>query len=95
MDFRVEDIEATALGQTYEGKFAPPAHLAKQMGINDVTLTIDYLGANLKIRMRVDKKGLKHDRAIDQIFELPRFRAASQADINHTLKSMLDGLMAQ
>jgi hypothetical protein len=95
MDFRVEEIEATALGQTFEGTFAPPAHLAKQMGINDVTLTIDYLGANLKVRMRVDKKGLKHDRAIDQVFELPRFRGASQADINHTLKSMLDGLMAQ
>jgi hypothetical protein len=95
MDFRVEEIEATALGQTYDGTFAPPAHLAKQMGINNVTLTIDYLGANLKVRMRVDKKGLKHDRAIDQVFELPRFRGASQTDINHTLKSMLDGLMAQ
>jgi FHA domain len=95
MDFRVDEIEATALGQTYEGKFAPPGHLAKQLGINDVTLTIDYLGTNLKLRMRVDKKGLKHDRAIDQVFDMPRFRAASQTDINHTLKTMLDGLMAQ
>lgn len=95
LDFRVEDIEATALGQTYEGTFAPPAHLARDMGINSVKLTIDYLGANLKVRMRVDKKGLRHDRAIDQVFELPRLRAASQADINATLKTMLDGLMAQ
>jgi hypothetical protein len=95
LDFRVEDIEATALGQTYEAKFAPPGHLAKQMGVNDVTLTIDYLGANLKIRMRVDKKGLRHDRAVDQVFELPRLRAASQADLSHTLKTMFDGLMAQ
>jgi len=95
MDFRVEDIEATALGQTFEGVFAPPAHLAKQWGINDITLTIDYLGANLKIRMRVDKKGLKHDRAVDQTIELPRFRAAQQSDINATLKQMLDGLMAK
>lgn len=95
LDFRVEDIEATALGQTFEGKFAPPAHLAKQWGINDVTLVIDYLGANLKIRMRVDKKGLKHDRAVDQVIELPRFRAASQADVTSTLKQMLDGLMAK
>jgi hypothetical protein len=95
MDFRVEEIEATALGQTFEGKFAPPAHLAKQLGINHVILTIDYLGANLKVRMRVDKKGLRHDRAVDQVFELPRLRAASQADLNVTLKTMLDGLMAQ
>ncbi len=95
MDFRVEDIEATALGQTYEGTFAPPAHLAKQMGVNNVTLTIDYLGANLKVRMRVDKKGLRHDRAVDQVFELARLRAASQQDVSNTLKQMFDGLMAK
>lgn len=93
MDFRVEDIEATALGQTYQGEFHPPGHLARQMGINSVTVTIDYLGSNLKVRMRVDRKGLKHDRAIDQIFELPRFRAASQPEIDATLKAMFDGLM--
>ena len=45
--------------------------------------------------MRVDKKGLHHDRAVDQVFELPRFRAASQPEINATLKTMLDQLMAQ
>ncbi len=95
LDFRVDEIEATALGQTFEAKFEPPAHLARQMNLNNVTLTIDYLGANLKVRMRVDKKGLRHDRALDQVFELPRFRAASQADINATLKTMFDNLMAQ
>lgn len=95
MDFRVDEIEATALGQTFEATFEPPAHLARQMNLNNVTLTIDYLGANLKVRMRVDKKGLRHDRALDQVFELPRFRAASQGDINATLKTMFDNLMAQ
>jgi len=94
LDYRVEDIEATALGQTYLATFAPPAHLARQMGINNITLTIDYLGANLKVRMRVDKKGLHHDRAIDQVFEIPRFRAASQPEINVTLKAMLDQILA-
>ncbi|HEX5060331.1 MAG TPA: hypothetical protein VFV99_13275, partial [Kofleriaceae bacterium] len=84
-----------ALGQTYEGKFAPPAHMAKQMGINEVRLTIDYLGANLKVRMRLDRKGLRHDRAIDQVFELPRLRAASQPEVNATIKAMLDQLLAQ
>jgi len=93
MDLRVDDIEATALGQTYKGAFQPPAHLAKQWGINEVELTIDYLGANLKVRMRIDKKGLRHDPAVDQVFDLPRFRAASQTDINATMKAMFDGLM--
>jgi hypothetical protein len=93
MDLRVDDIEATALGQTFKGTFQPPAHLAKQWGINDVELTIDYLGANLKVRMRIDRKGLRHDPAVDQVFDLPRFRAASQAEINATMKAMFDGLM--
>ncbi len=95
LDYRVEEFTATALGQTFEGVFAPPAHLAREMGINEVRLTIDYLGANLKVRMRVDKKGLRHDRAIDQVFELPRLRAASQPEINATIKAMLDQLLAQ
>lgn len=95
LDYRVEEFTATALGQTFEGVFAPPAHLARSIGINEVRLTIDYLGANLKVRMRVDKKGLRHDRAIDQVFELPRLRAASQPEINTTMKAMLDQLLAE
>jgi sporulation-control protein spo0M len=95
LDYRVEEIEATALGQTYEGEFAPPGHLAHQMGINKVTLTVDYLGTNLKVRLRVDKKGLSHDPAVDQVFEIPQFRAAPQPTINATVKQMLDGLLAK
>src|SRR5690606_35548815 len=57
LDYRVEEFTATALGQTYEGVFAPPAHLARQLGINEVRVTLDYLGANLKVRMRLDRKG--------------------------------------
>ena len=93
MDYRVEEIEAIALGQTYKGEFHPPGHLAKDMGVNKVELTVDYLGTNLKVRLRLDRKGLHHDPAIDQVFELPRVRAASQQDINTTVKQMLDGLM--
>ncbi len=87
----------TARGSTAarEGTFQPPAHLARQLGINEVKLTIDYLGANLKVRMRVDKKGLRHDKAIDQVFEIPRLRAASQPEVNATIKAMLDQLLAQ
>ena len=93
MDFRVVDITSAALGQRFEGKFAPPANLAKHMGINDIKLVIEYLGANLKLSMHVDRKGLHHDKQIDQVFELPRLRAASQPEVNATLKAMLDQLM--
>lgn len=94
LDYRVEEVEATALGQTYEAKFAPPANMARQMGINSIKLTIDYLGANLKVRMRVDRKGLHHDPAIDQVFDILRFRGASQPEINATLSQMLEKVLA-
>jgi hypothetical protein len=93
MDYRVIDIESAALGEHFEGKFAPPAQLASAMGINEIDLTIEYLGANLKLHMKLDRKGLHHAHAIDQVFELARMRAASQGEINATLKAMLDQLL--
>ena len=93
LDYRVVDIESAALGQHFEGSFAPPANLARAMGINEIRLTIEYLGANLKVRMLLDRKGLHHDQAIDQVFELNRLRSASQAEVTATLKAMLDQLL--
>jgi len=93
MDFRVVDIDSTALGQHFEGTFQPPAQLASTMGVNEVKMTVEYLGANLKLRLRVDRKGLHHDRALDQVFELGRLRAASQPEINATIRAMLDQLL--
>jgi len=93
MDFRVVDIDSTALGQHFEGTFQPPAQLASTMGVNEVKMTVEYLGANLKLRLRVDRKGLHHDRALDQVFELGRLRAASQPEINATIRAMLEQLL--
>ncbi len=93
MDFRVVDIESTALGQHFEGTFQPPAQLAKAMGVNEVKMTVEYLGANLKLRLLVDRKGLHHDRALDQVFELGRLRSASQPEINATIDAMLKQLL--
>jgi sporulation-control protein spo0M len=92
MDYRVVDIDAADVGQHFEGTFAPPANMAKQLGINEVRLTIEYLGANLKVRMLVDRKGMHHDKAIDQVFELGRLRAASQGEVNATFQAMLQQL---
>ena len=93
LDYRVVDIDSTALGQHFEGLFQPPAHLAKQLGVNEVRMTVEYLGANLKLRLLVDRKGLHHDRALDQVFELGRLRAASQPEINATIQAMLQQLL--
>ena len=61
--------------------------------MNQIQLEIEYLGANLKIRMKLDRKGLHHDPMVDQVFELGRLRQASQPEINATLKAMLDQLL--
>lgn len=93
LDYRVTRIDQATLGQHFEGEFAPPAHLASKWGVNEIKLIVEYLGANLKIRMIVDRKGLHHDKALDQVFERSRLDAASQADINATVRAMLDALM--
>ncbi len=94
MDYRLEEIKSIARGQRFEATFHPPANLARQWGVNDIQLEIEYLGANLKLRMKVDRKGLlKTDPMVDQVFEIGRLRAASQAEVNATLKAMLDQLL--
>ncbi len=93
LDYRLGDMKSVALGQRYEATFAPPANLAKQLGINDIELGMEYLGANLKVQMKIDRKGLRHDPQLDQVFELGRLRAASQAEVNATIKAMIDQLM--
>ncbi len=93
MDYRVVDIDSAAIGQSFHGEFAPPTHLARDWGVNKIELIIEYLGANLKVRMKLDRKGLHHDPAIDQVFELTKLRQASQAEVNATLKAMLDQLL--
>ena len=93
MDYRLDEIKSIARGQRFEADFKPPAHLAKQWGVNEIRLEIEYLGANLKVRMKLDRKGLHHDPVVDQVFEIGRLRAASQPEINATLKAMLDQLL--
>ena len=94
MDYRLGDMKSVAKGQRFEAEFNPPANLAKQWGVNAIHLELEYLGANLKVRMKIDKKGLKRDPQVDQVFEIARMRRASQPEINATLKQMLDQLMA-
>jgi len=93
MDYRLGDIKSTAHGQHFEATFAPPANLAKQWGVNEIQLGIEYLGANMKVHMKLDRKGLHHEPVLEQVFELGRLRASSQAEINATFKAMLDQLM--
>ncbi len=94
MDYRLDSMKSVAKGQRFEADFHPPANLAKQWGVNDVRLELEYLGANLKIRMKIDKRGLKRDPQVDHVIEIARLRRASQPEVNATLKQMLDTLMS-
>ena len=58
MDYRLGEIRSVARGQRFEAEFNPPANMAKAWGVNSIGLEIEYLGANLKIRMKLDRKGL-------------------------------------
>lgn len=95
LDYRIVELESRPLGQRFEGKFAPPANLCKQYGINDIDIAVEYLGTNLQVSMHVDKKGLfKRDRTVQQVFELARLRAAPLAEVTANFKQQIDDIMA-
>ncbi|HEU5058566.1 MAG TPA: FHA domain-containing protein [Kofleriaceae bacterium] len=94
LDFRIAELEPAPLGQRFEGSFQPPAQLARQIGINDIKLVVEYLGANLKIVMEIDKKGMfKRDRENATVFDLARFRGAPLAEVSANFKQQIDAMM--
>jgi hypothetical protein len=96
LDYRIVDLESAPLGQRFEGKFAPPANLRSQWGINDIDIAVEYLGANLQVRMHIDKKGIfKRDRDVDQVYDLERLRRAPIAELSQFLKQQIDQVMQQ
>jgi hypothetical protein len=94
LDYRVADLESAPLGQRYEGSVNPPANLAKQWGINEIHTIVEYLGANLKVVMALDKKGLfRRDKENATVFELARFRAAPLAEVTANFKAQIETMM--
>jgi hypothetical protein len=95
LDFRVEDLESKPLGQEFQGKFHPPAQLAKRVGIDAINVNIQYLGTNLKVLLEVDKTGVfSKDKRTDFVVELARLRSAQAHEVAGLLKSNIDRLMA-
>jgi hypothetical protein len=94
LDYRVADLESAPLGQRFEGVFNPPANLAKQWGINEIHCVVEYLGANLKVVMALDKKGLfRRDKEHATVFELARFRSAPLAEVTANFKAQIETMM--
>lgn len=94
LDYRIVDLESAALGQRFMGKFAPPANLRSQWGINDIDINVEYLGANIQVHMHIDKKGVfTRDRDVKQVYDLARLRVAPQAELSGYIKKQIDEVM--
>ncbi|HTM20230.1 MAG TPA: FHA domain-containing protein [Kofleriaceae bacterium] len=95
LDLRIVDLESRHLGQRHEGSFEPPAQWAHQLGIKSIDLTIEYLGANVQVAMKVDKSALlKADRRVHFVFELAKLRSAPLSEISIHFRKYIDELMA-
>ncbi|MFO7564879.1 MAG: FHA domain-containing protein [Enhygromyxa sp.] len=95
LDYRIARLEAEPLGQKYRGKFNPPMHMVKQLNITDVNLDIEYVGANVKIMMEVEKNRLFHfDKKQEFVFDLARLRAASVQDLATHWQTEINKLMS-
>jgi hypothetical protein len=94
LDYRVVDIKSKPLGQEFTLKFQPPTQWRTAMGIDNINLKLQYLGANLQIKLEVDKKGtFVGDRRTEFNLELEKLRATSQADLAQHLHGHFDRLM--
>ncbi len=94
LDYRIVELESAPLGQRFSGKFAPPANLRSEWGINDIDIHVEYLGANLQVHMHIDKKGVfTRDRDVKQIFEIQRLRTAPAAEVVAHIKKQIDEVM--
>ena len=93
LDYRIVEMDSLPMGQRYVGKFQPPAHLAKQLGISNINLALEYMGTNLKINMHLDKR-LKFDKKIEFVFDLQRLRGAQLTEITQHFLQHINQMMA-
>lgn len=96
LDYRIRDLDSIPMGQRFTGTFDPPAHLRSQLGVENINLAVEYLGANLKVTMEVEKTSLfKFDKRQETVFELARFRGAPLAEVAANFKQQIDQMMAK
>ncbi len=96
IDYRIVDLEPRSLGQRYVGMFQPPAQLRKQLGVSNINLDIEYLGADLAITMEVEKTSLfKFDKKTSFKFDLARLRSSSIHDLGKHFLDQINQLMGR
>jgi FHA domain len=96
LDYRIVELNPLSLGQRYVGKFQPPAQLKKQLGISDINLDIEYLGANLSVKMEVEKTSLfKFDKNTSFLFDLTKLRNSTPTDLSNHFMEHINILMGK
>lgn len=96
LDYRIVNLDSLPLGQKFKGKFHPPAQFRSQWGISDINLDIEYLGANMKLTLEVEKTRLfKFDKRTEMIFDLAQLRTAPLQQISAHFQQEIDKMMAK
>ncbi len=94
IDYRVADIASSPLGQHHVCVFQPPAQLQTQLGIREVVATMEYLGQNLKVELKVDKQKhfVKHPKQ-ELLIDLARFRQTPEMRIGQDFLNSIQQMM--
>jgi len=93
LDYRIGELHPDPLGQRFNGEFHPPAQLRSQLGISKIDLRIEYLGANIKLNLKLDKR-MRSDPQREIVFELAGFRNAPVAELSGYFQQQINQMMS-
>ena len=95
LDYRLAELDSHPLGQRFDAKFQPPANLRSKLGVNEISVALEYLGANLKVMIDLDKRGMfKSDQDLAEVFDLARFRAAQPQEVVGHFAQLIQKMMS-
>ena len=96
LDYRVADLRAEPLGQKYIGSFQPSPTRIKELGITDIHFTVEYLGVNIKLTVKVEKSSLfKFDKSEDLVIAIDQLRAMNRQVLSGHLQAAIERMMAK
>ena len=90
LDFRFSDWTSKPHAQRFDAEFEPPGQHRGR--INVVKMGVEYLGATVKLVMRIDKKGRDREEAV--AIDLAQFRDASADVLAATFDKIIKDAMA-
>lgn len=92
LDYRVVNLESAPLGQRFRTTFQPPAQLKKKLKLNDIIMTFEYLGTNMKILLHLDKRW-RLDKKTEFLIDLDKLRKSSQQEITQHFEQQIGVMM--